>query len=128
MDRFMDYRLSRRRFLEATAVGGVAILAGGGAALAAPAPPKRVADEDAPWFEASISELQALMASGELSSRELTKAHLRRIAALDPTLHAVIQTNPQAIGIAAQRDSERRRGKVRGPLHGIPILLRGASA
>jgi amidase len=127
MDRLVDRRLSRRRFLAATAAtaaGGAAILAGGGAALAAPPPGPQVADEDEPWFEASIPELQALMASGELTSRELTMAYLARIAALNPTLHAVIETNPQAIGIAAQRDAERRRGNVRGPLHGIPILLK----
>ena len=126
MDRLVDRRLSRRRFLAATAAGGAAVLAGGSASLAAPppGPNRRVADEDAAWFEASIPELQALMASGELSSRQLTQAYLRRIAALDPTLHSVIETNPQAIGIAAQRDAERRRGKVRGPLHGIPILLK----
>jgi amidase len=126
MDRLADHRLTRRRFLAATAAGGAAILAGGATSLAAPAPrpQARVADEDAPWFEATIPELQALMASGELTSRALTKAYLRRIAALNPTLHAVIETNPQAIGIAAQRDAERRRGKVRGPLHGIPILLK----
>ncbi len=126
MDRLVDHRLTRRRFLAATAAGGAAILAGGATSLAAPAPAPRasVADEDAPWFEATIPELQALMASGELTSRELTKAYLARIASLNPTLHAVIETNPQAIGIAAQRDAERRRGKVRGPLHGIPILLK----
>lgn len=93
-------------------------------ATAARAPRRRPADEDAPWFEASILEIQGLMASGDLTSRELTRAYLARIAALDPTLHAVIETNPQAIGIAAKRDAERRRGHVRGPLHGIPILLK----
>jgi amidase len=124
MERLVDTRLSRRRFLAATAAGGAAILAGGASSMAAPARAPRIADEDAPWFEASIPELQDLMASGALSSRELTQAYLRRIDALDPTLHSVIETNPQAIGIAAQRDAERRRGKVRGPLHGIPILLK----
>ncbi len=124
MDRFADHRLSRRRFLAATAAGGAAILAGGATSLAAPSAGEQVADEDAPWFEASIPELQALMAGGELTSLALTKAYLARIGAMNPTLHAVIETNPQAIGIAAQRDAERRRGKVRGPLHGIPILLK----
>ena len=64
MDRLADRRLSRRRFLAATAAGGAAIVAGGGTPLAAPGPGAAVADEDAPWFEASIPELQALMASG----------------------------------------------------------------
>jgi amidase len=89
------------------------------------AKPKAAAiDEDEPWFEASVPELQAMFASGALSSRELTKAYLRRIEMLDPVLHAVIETNPQAVGIAARRDGERRAGRSRGPLHGIPVLLK----
>src|SRR5438093_5496907 len=119
---FLERQLSRRRFLGATAAGGAALLAGGvGSAVLARQPS---ADESAPWFEASITEIQALMASGELTSRELTMAYLRRIQSLNPTLHAIIATNPQAIGIAAARDGERHAGRVRGPLHGIPILLK----
>ena len=64
------------------------------------------------------------MASGRLTSRGLTLGYLNRIASLNPTLHAVIETNPQAVAIAAQRDNERRAGHVRGPLHGIPILVK----
>ena len=82
------------------------------------------ADEAAPWFEASVPELGALMASGALSSVELTEAYLRRIERLDPLLHAVIETNPAALEIAARRDAERRPAAVRGPLHGIPVLLK----
>lgn len=86
--------------------------------------PGRDADEDAPWFEASIPELEAQMASRRLSSADLTEAYLRRIERLDPLLHSVIETNPEALEIAARRDDERRAGRVRGPLHGIPILLK----
>jgi amidase len=64
------------------------------------------------------------MASGEISSAELTEAYLRRIERLDPTLHAVIETNPQALEIAGRRDRERRTGLRRGPLHGIPVLVK----
>jgi amidase len=64
------------------------------------------------------------MASGWLSSRELTQAYLMRIAQLNPLLGAVIETNPQAVSIAARLDHERRAGRVRGPLHGIPILVK----
>ena len=64
------------------------------------------------------------MASGRLGSAELTEAYLWRIDRLDPILHAVLETNPEALGIAARRDDERRAGRVRGPLHGIPILLK----
>ena len=64
------------------------------------------------------------MASGVLSSVELTEAYLDRIGRLDPLLHAVIETNPDALEIAARRDAERRAGRSRGPLHGIPVLLK----
>lgn len=64
------------------------------------------------------------MASRRLTSAELTEAYLRRIERLDPLLHAVIETNPEALDIAARRDRERRAGRVRGPLHGIPILVK----
>jgi amidase len=86
--------------------------------------PGRDTDEAAPWFEASIPELEALMASGGLSSVELTDAYLLRIERLDPLIHAVIETNPAALEIAARRDAERRAGRSRGPLHGIPVLLK----
>src|SRR6476469_9393804 len=82
------------------------------------------ADEGAPWFEASVPALGALMASGALNSVELTRAYLDRIGRLDPLLHAVIETNPAALEIAARRDAERRAGRSRGPLHGIPVLLK----
>ena len=64
------------------------------------------------------------MASGALSSVELTEAYLDRIGRLDPLLHAVIETNPDALEIAARRDAERRAGRSRGPLHGIPVLVK----
>jgi amidase len=129
MSSVLDRRLSRRRFLGASAAGGAAVLLGGTGASTLAATPASLADrsrrdEDEDWFEASIPRLQRLMRRGELSSVALTKAYLRRIRALDPVLGAVIETNPQALSIAAQRDRERRRRRVRGPLHGIPVLLK----
>jgi len=64
------------------------------------------------------------MASRAFSSAELTEAYLRRIERLDPLLHAVIETNPDALAIAGRRDAERRAGRSRGPMHGIPVLLK----
>ncbi|HEV7603981.1 MAG TPA: amidase family protein [Candidatus Limnocylindrales bacterium] len=64
------------------------------------------------------------MASRQLSSLELTDAYLGRIRRLDPLLHAVIETNPEAHEIARRRDDERLAGRLRGPLHGIPVLLK----
>jgi amidase len=120
-------RINRRQFLAGAAGAGAGLMAGGvmgiGSSLVRAAPFKGP-DEAAPWFERTIPELTDLMASGQLSSRELTQAYLGRIARLNPLLGAVIETSPDAIGDAAQRDAERRRGAVRGPLHGIPILLK----
>ncbi|PHX65289.1 MAG: amidase [Gemmatimonadetes bacterium] len=80
-----------------------------------------------PYAELSVAELQSRMTKGTLTSRTLTAAYLSRIAAVDrsgPTLNSVIETNPDALAIAAERDVERRAGKVRGPLHGIPVLIK----
>jgi amidase len=79
------------------------------------------------FAEATIDRLQAQMQAGTLTSRELTQAYLDRIAQVDdsgPRLNAVLELNPDALAIADQLDSERRAGKVRGPLHGIPVLLK----
>ena len=67
------------------------------------------------------------MQSGQLTSVALTQAYLQRIAAIDragPRLSAVLELNPDALAIAAQLDAERKAGRVRGPLHGIPILIK----
>jgi len=77
--------------------------------------------------ETDIATLQARMARGELDSRTLTRAYLGRIAAIDdagPRLRAVIELNPQALREAEARDAERKAGKFRGVLHGIPVLLK----
>ncbi len=123
----MDYRahrrLSRRTFLSAAAAGGGLLLTGGIGTLArAVAPPAPVTD--APWFDATILDLRAQLLSGSLSSADLTQAYLHRITELNPLLGAVIQTNPDALSVARQRDSELRSGRSRGVLHGIPILVK----
>lgn len=77
--------------------------------------------------EADIATLQAQMARGTLDSASLTAAYLQRIDALDrrgPALHAIIERNPQALDEARQLDAERRAGHLRGPLHGIPLVLK----
>jgi amidase len=77
--------------------------------------------------EADIAGLQARMARNELTSHALTQAYLDRIAALDkagPALNSIIELNPDALREADARDAERKAGKVRGPLHGIPVLLK----
>jgi len=77
--------------------------------------------------EMSISELQQKMGAGELTARALTEQYLARIAALDrqgPTLNAVIELNPDALPMAEALDAERKTRGARGPLHGIPVLLK----
>jgi amidase len=112
--------VTRRAFLQTTLAGGAALLAGGfpsllrGANLAG----------DFPFTETTIPELQRALRSGQWTSASLTGTYLRRIAQLNPLLHAVIETNPDALEIAAQMDRERRVGQLRGPLHGVPILVK----
>jgi amidase len=77
--------------------------------------------------EHSISELQEKMTSGEFTARQLAEWFLERIDSLDrngPRLNSVIETNPDALAIASVLDEERLGGRVRGSLHGIPILLK----
>jgi amidase len=77
--------------------------------------------------EYDIARLQQDMQDGSLDSRRITQWSLNRIAALDrcrPMLNAGSATNPDALAIADERDAERRAGKLRGPLHGIPVLLK----
>jgi amidase len=77
--------------------------------------------------ELSATDARDRMASGQLTSEALTKAYLDRIAKIDdagPMLNAVIEINPNAAADAAALDAERKAGKVRGPMHGIPVLIK----
>ena len=77
--------------------------------------------------ELGVAEAQARMASGEVTSEALTRAYLARIDAIDragPALRSVIETNPAALDDARALDAERAAGQLRGPLHGIPVLLK----
>jgi amidase len=84
-------------------------------------------DDNFELNETTIDALQQKMQSGKLSSTAITKMYLQRIEAIDkngPQLNAVIEINPDAIAIAQQMDNERKAGKIRGPLHGIPVLIK----
>ncbi|MBR9728994.1 amidase [Shewanella intestini] len=72
----------------------------------------------------NILELQQLMATDKLTAQQLTKFYLKQIAIKNPELNAVITVNPNAISIARSLDAQRAAGDVRGPLHGIPILIK----
>ncbi|MFV0625128.1 amidase [Sphingomonas sp. ac-8] len=91
-------------------------------ALAAPA----TAQQAPAVEELSLADAAAALKAGA-SSEALTRAYLARIAAMDrqgPTLRSVIATNPEALAQARALDAERRAGQVRGPLHGVPILIK----
>ena len=98
------------------------------AALTAQADPKD--KDDFPFLEATVAQLEAQMAAGTLTSEQLTQAYIQRIAKLDQAgpeglgVNAIIELNPDALAIARQMDALRRQGKVLGPLHGIPVLLK----
>ena len=88
---------------------------------------ERVGQGDTDLTEMTIDGLQQLMTSGKLTAEVATAAYLARIEAIDrsgPKINSVIETNPDALAIARRLDEERRAGKVRGPLHGIPILIK----
>ncbi|TFW05687.1 amidase [Oxalobacteraceae bacterium OM1] len=110
--------MDRRTFL-ATAGAGAALAGTSGLATA------KGADFDV--AEKSAAELQALMAQGKLTAVALTQAYLKRIQQIDksgPAINAVIELNPDALDIAAALDRERKQKGARGPLHGIPVLLK----
>lgn len=77
--------------------------------------------------DASVVTLQAAMQSGKTSSQAIVRAYLARIKTLDkngPRINSVIEINPDALLIARTLDAERKAGKVRGPMHGIPVLIK----
>jgi amidase len=125
--------VTRRTFVGAT-LGGVIAARGGelrdslarlGAVAVGPAPAAQ-----APAFaldELTLDDLQTRMRAGSDTSASLAKQYLARIDAIDqrgPSINAVIELNPDALSIAAQLDTERKNGKLRGPLHGIPVLIK----
>ena len=127
--------VTRRGFLRASAAGGALAIAGPlacapteapepeGEGAAAPIPPV----EDLPLEEITIDALQEAMESGEWTARSVTEAYLARIAQLNlegPSLRAVIETNPDVVVMAAELDRQRQATGPRGPLHGVPIVLK----
>ncbi|HLB35831.1 MAG TPA: amidase [Gemmatimonadales bacterium] len=120
--------MKRREFVERTAVGVAAVALSGmarpGDAEGFELAPGQQAFELA---EMTVAQLQEGMRNGRLTARRITQAYLSRIQAMDrqgPTLRAVLETNPDALQIADQLDAERRQGRVRGPLHGIPVIVK----
>ncbi len=112
--------LDRRTFLGAGLAASAAALAGADGKMAS-------AGKGPVLEEATVEALQAGMAAGRWTSVDLVKGYRARIRTLDqsgPRLNSVIELNPEAMAIAKALDAERKAGKVRGPLHGIPVLLK----
>jgi amidase len=106
---------NRREFLQATAAASLT------AAL------RQSTVQSFELEELTIAQLQEGLRSGRWSARTLTAAYLQRIEEMDqrgPVLQHVLETNPDALAIADRLDQERRAGRVRGPLHGIPVLIK----
>jgi amidase len=114
-------QVSRRSFIGTTAAGGAALLTGG---LSSLFKTDAIAGSSFEFVEKTIPQLQAAMAAGQLTAKDLVQGYLNRIKQLNPTLHAVIETNSNAVAIATGLDNERKSGRVRGPLHGIPLLVK----
>lgn len=113
--------MDRRKFLQAGSLSGMGVLLAGGADANPAEYPFRNLEET------SINQLQEKMRQGALSAADITRGYLKRIEAIDrqgPSLNAVIEINPDALSIAAAMDKERKQGRIRGPLHGIPVLIK----
>src|SRR5262245_35241692 len=111
--------MNRRGFVERTLATGAMLLV--------PRVALRAEQQQDDLFEVSVATLQGRMAGGGLTSRALCERYLSRINQIDrggPRINSVIELNPDALAIADQRDAERRAGRIRGPLHGIPILIK----
>ncbi len=119
--------VNRRDFLRAGLAGGAAVWAGSASANAGAISQFFSHLRPFEWEEVTIGELRMAMASGRLSAAAITRHYLQRIHDLDqhgPKLNSVIEPNPEALAIAEGLDRERKQSGVRGPLHGIPVLIK----
>jgi amidase len=126
--------VSRRDLLRLGAIAGAGLplagLIGGGEAAGAQesAASAALSDKALQIVEATIVQMQAAMTRGGTTSLDLVNTYLERIASIDesgPTVNSILEVNPDARRIAHQLDRERKQGHIRGPLHGIPITLKG---
>ena len=120
--------MNRRELLQASVAGGIAVAAGATVGVRSEATEPAAAV--VPAFEleeTTIAELQAAMQTGKHTARSLAEAYLARIDSVDragPSLTSVIEVNPDALAIAEALDAERKAGRERGPLHGIPVVIK----
>src|SRR5260370_16074618 len=122
---------SRRRFLEQSLLGGlVAVAPPLGAEIVGGIGRSAVDSPEVATFEleeTTIAELQEGMKAGKYTARGIAEKYLARVEALDkhgPAVNSVIEVNPDALGLAKASDTERKQKGARGPLHGIPVLIK----
>ena len=124
--------MNRRKFLINTSVAGLAAttIASTPFEATAKTPSETFIKEfkdDFELNEVTIDELQQKMKDGKLTSKAITQMYLKRIEAIDkkgPAINSIIEINPDAVKIAEEMDRERKAGKLRGPMHGIPVLIK----
>lgn len=124
--------MNRRNFLKNSSAAGISVTALGLVACNNNTPvivkePVKTESGTFELNEITIDSLQEKMKSGTYTSKAVTQLYLDRIQQIDksgPRLNSVIELNPDALSIAESMDAERKNGKVRGPLHGIPILIK----
>ncbi len=112
-------KLDRRKFLGATALGSAALIMTDKKKIAA-----QTAAESFELEEMTVTELQNAMQSGKMSAKEITQKYLEQIATVDKKTNSIIEVNPDALKIAEEADRERKNGKSRGALHGIPVVIK----
>ena len=112
----MKINMKRREFFELAALGGAALIIN--------KTTEKVFAKDFEFEETTVAELQNRMKTGDISAEKIAEKYLDRIREIDPKLNSIIETNPDALKIAKQMDKERKAGKIRGALHGIPVLVK----
>ena len=123
--------MKRRKFLQLTSASGPALaLTGLISCSTSETEKKSTAGHKVKPFELdelTISDLQDGMKSGKYTARANIEKYLERIAEMDkqgPSLHALIEVNPDALSIAEELDKERQQNQLRGPMHGIPVIIK----
>jgi len=120
--------MKRRKFLQSAAFGGALAVSKPASLLATDnAGRPEYAPKEFELDELTMSELQVGMKAGKFTAHSLVRRYVERISEIDrsgPKINSVIEINPEAEAIAAAMDQERKQGQLRGPLHGIPILIK----
>lgn len=117
--------MKRRSFFKTAALGGSAVAVSGLTSCSSnPEIQKEVNFSQFELNETTVWELQQKMESGALTSKQVCEKYLERINLVDPVLKSVIELNPEALEIAQKLDDERANGEIRGPLHGIPVMIK----